>query len=114
MPEASYGQSSRWLSVCLVDAGTFGANPETIRQALERENIEARPVWKPMHLQPVFRGMRIFGGNVSERLYQNGLCLPSGLDLTSGDQDRVCAIVKKCQRQTTQSKRGESIAGASR
>ncbi len=60
--------------------------------ALEAENIEARPVWKPMHMQPVFAGTRIFGGAVSERLFQNGLCLPSGSSLSTEDQDRVISI----------------------
>lgn len=95
MPEASYGCSSRWLSVCLIDPDEFGENRETIRLALESENIESRPVWKPMHLQPVYRGVRVFGGSVSEKLFEQGLCLPSGLELSYDDQKRISAIIKK-------------------
>jgi dTDP-4-amino-4,6-dideoxygalactose transaminase len=63
-------------------------------EALEAENIESRPVWKPMHLQPVFRGARVFGGGVSGRLFRSGVCLPSGAGLSEDDVARVCAIVK--------------------
>lgn len=97
MPEAAYGRSSRWLSVCLIDAEAFGADRETIRQTLENENIESRPVWKPMHLQPVFKEARVMGGAVSERLFEHGLCLPSGLNLTFEDQSRITDIVKNCR-----------------
>ena len=74
MPEAPYGRSNRWLTCLTIDPDLFGADRETVRLALEAENIEARPVWKPMHLQPVFSGTRMFGGALSERLFQNGLC----------------------------------------
>jgi dTDP-4-amino-4,6-dideoxygalactose transaminase len=67
-----------------------------VRLALEAENIEARPVWKPMHLQPVFAGAEMHGGNVSERLFEDGLCLPSGAGLSSEDRDRVIIAVKAC------------------
>lgn len=63
--------------------------------ALEREHIESRPVWKPMHLQPVFRGAQVYGGEVSERLFANGLCLPSGTGLEETDVARVCAAVTR-------------------
>jgi dTDP-4-amino-4,6-dideoxygalactose transaminase len=97
MPEAPYGRCSRWLSVCLINPKDFGADRETIRMALENENIESRPVWKPMHLQPVFKDARAFGGAVSEKLFEEGLCLPSGLNLSYGDQERISTIVKKCR-----------------
>jgi pyridoxal phosphate-dependent aminotransferase EpsN len=98
MPEATYGRSNRWLTCLTIDPKLFGADRETVRLALEAENIEARPVWKPMHLQPVFSGTRMFGGAVSERLFRNGLCLPSGSSLTSEDQDRVVDVVRRtCQ-----------------
>ncbi|MCX6843323.1 MAG: DegT/DnrJ/EryC1/StrS family aminotransferase [candidate division WOR-3 bacterium] len=64
-------------------------------QALEKVNIEARPLWKPMHLQPVFKGCRVRGGAVSERLFENGLCLPSGSALTEEELDRICKVVRK-------------------
>jgi dTDP-4-amino-4,6-dideoxygalactose transaminase len=66
-----------------------------VRLALEAENIEARPVWKPMHLQPVFAGAEIHGGKISERLFENGLCLPSGAGLSSEERDRVITAVKR-------------------
>ena len=64
-------------------------------QALEAENIEARPLWKPMHLQPVFKDCRVRGGDVSARLFENGLCLPSGSSLTAEDLDRVSSVVRR-------------------
>jgi dTDP-4-amino-4,6-dideoxygalactose transaminase len=94
MPEAPYGRSNRWLTCMLVDPREFGASREDIRLALEQENIEARPVWKPMHMQPVFTSARIRGGQVAETLFDRGLCLPSGSNLTDGDLDRVIEIVR--------------------
>jgi len=91
VPEAAYGRSNRWLSVVLVDREVFGAGPEELRQALEARDIEARPVWKPLHLQPVFAKARVFGGAVSEDLFARGLCLPSGSAMTRADVERVCA-----------------------
>ena len=66
-------------------------------EALERENIESRPVWKPLHLQPVFRemGCAMFGGRVSERLFDHGLCLPSGTAMTNAEQERVIDVVRR-------------------
>jgi dTDP-4-amino-4,6-dideoxygalactose transaminase len=95
MPEASWGRSSRWLTVMLVDGEEFGADREDLRMALEAADIEARPVWKPMHLQPVFRSARRVGGRVSERFFQTGLCLPSGSSMTEGDLDRVVQVIKE-------------------
>jgi dTDP-4-amino-4,6-dideoxygalactose transaminase len=95
MPEAAYGTSNRWLTCIRIDASAFGATREDVRLALEAENIEARPIWKPMHLQPVFAGCRMHGGATSEDLFENGLCLPSGSSLTQEDQDRVIATVRR-------------------
>jgi len=92
MPEAPTGRANRWLTVVQLNKD-FGATPEAVRQALEAENIEARPVWKPMHLQPVFAGCAMFGGSVSEALFARGLCLPSGTALTFEDVERVAGIV---------------------
>ena len=91
MPEASYGTSNHWLTCVVVDPSAFGVDREAIRVELERRDIEARPVWKPMHLQPVFAGDPIYGGDVSARLFERGLCLPSGSALTDDEQDRVVA-----------------------
>jgi dTDP-4-amino-4,6-dideoxygalactose transaminase len=96
MPEAPTGKANRWLTVLLVDAEAFGASPEEVRLALEAENIESRPVWKPMHLQPVFAGCRMFGGAVAEDLFARGLCLPSGTAMEREDVLRVAGIVRQC------------------
>ena len=98
MPEASYGRSNRWLTVILVTPEVFGATPEQLRLALEAEDIESRPVWKPMHMQPVFHGCRIVGGAVSEDLFARGLCLPSGTAMADADLDRVCTVIRKVSR----------------
>ena len=97
MPEATYGRSNRWLTCLTVDRSKFGADREAIRLALERADIEARPVWKPMHLQPIFFGCSVVGGRVSEALFEDGLCLPSGSSLAQRDQDRVIEVVMGCR-----------------
>jgi len=94
MPEAPYGQWNGWLTCVLIAPKAFGADREAIRLRLEAENIEARPVWKPMHLQPVFEGYRVRGGATAERLFRDGLCLPSGSSLTSDDRARVAELVR--------------------
>lgn len=97
MPTAPHGTPNHWLSVILVDPEKFGADREQLRQALERENIESRPVWKPMHLQPVFQGNRVYGGRVSEGLFELGLCLPSGTQASQADLERVVDVIKKAR-----------------
>lgn len=98
MPEAPYGLANRWLTCILVAPDVFGACREEIRLALEKEEIEARPLWKPMHLQPVFQGCRIRGGGVSARLFDLGLCLPSGTNLSREDLQRVAGAVSGLAR----------------
>jgi pyridoxal phosphate-dependent aminotransferase EpsN len=98
MPEAKYGRCTRWLTVLTVDPARFGADREQIRLKLECENIEARPVWKPMHMQPVFSEAKAIGGTVSEAFFRDGLCLPSGSQLTASQVDRICDIVRSCAR----------------
>ena len=98
MPEASYGRSNCWLTCLTVDPKAFGATREDIRTHLDRLDIESRPVWKPMHLQPVFKGCRARGGDVSRDLFERGLCLPSGSSLTTPERDRVAAEVKAVRR----------------
>jgi len=95
MPEAAYGKANRWLTVIQINPEQAGTDREKIRLGLESENIESRPIWKPMHLQPVFAATRIYGGAVSESLFNNGLCLPSGTAMTEDDLERVCTTVKK-------------------
>ena len=89
MPEAAYGRSNGWLTCVTIDPALFGADREAVRLFLESRNIESRPVWKPMHLQPVFRQAAVGGGSVAEALFETGLCLPSGSSLTAEDQQRV-------------------------
>ncbi len=96
MPEAPWGRANRWLTVITIDPHQFGATREDVRLALEAENIEARPIWKPMHLQPVYRDAEVWGGAVAEGLFQCGLCLPSGSSLTSEEQQRVIQIIRRC------------------
>ena len=98
MPAPDDGTSNWWLTCITVDPEAFGADREQIRVALEAEDIEARPVWKPMHLQPVFAGCTMFGGDVSARLFELGLCLPSGSAMTDEDQDRVVATLLSLRR----------------
>ena len=93
MPEPAFGRSTRWLTCLTMQPDILGVDRETVRHALDAAEIESRPVWKPMHLQPVFAGAPAIGGAVSQRLFELGLCLPSGSSLTTADQDRVIEIV---------------------
>jgi dTDP-4-amino-4,6-dideoxygalactose transaminase len=98
MPEATYGQGTRWLTVMMIDPEKNLSTPEIVRLALEARNIEARPVWKPMHMQPVFSSARSIGGQVASRLYEQGLCLPSGTAMSDDDVDRISQIVRDALR----------------
>jgi len=89
MPEPAYGGGNRWLTCLTVDPALAGFDHEAVRQALERENIETRPLWKPMHLQPVFARCPAYVNGVSESLFARGLCLPSGTSMSESDLDRV-------------------------
>lgn len=94
--------SNRWLTTILVDPQkTGGITREDIRIALEKENIESRPLWKPMHLQPVFADYPFYGDGTSEELFNNGLCLPSGSNMTEEEQKRVIGLVKRCLLQNS-------------
>jgi pyridoxal phosphate-dependent aminotransferase EpsN len=97
MPEDPRGVCTRWLTCLTIDAAAFGADREQLRLALAAADIEARPLWKPMHMQPVFAHCQAFGGAVSEGLYQHGLCLPSGSAMTQADVARVAtAFLNAC------------------
>jgi dTDP-4-amino-4,6-dideoxygalactose transaminase len=124
MPEAPYGRSNRWLTVILIALDKFGADREAVRIALEAENIESRPVWKPLHLQPVFQYYenevseletndfynsaltggkafcRVVGGKVAEDLFERGLCLPSGTQLSTEDLERIISIIISCRKES--------------
>jgi dTDP-4-amino-4,6-dideoxygalactose transaminase len=93
-PNADYF-SNHWLSSILIDPiKTNGITRETLRLAFEAVNIESRPLWKPMHLQPIFEKYPYYGNNVAETLFENGLCLPSGSNLTDSDRERIAAVIK--------------------
>jgi dTDP-4-amino-4,6-dideoxygalactose transaminase len=94
MPETAWGRHNRWLTVLLLDSQVAGVNRETIRLVLEAEDIEARPVWKPMHRQPVFTGFAVAGGALVETLFDQGWHLPSGSSLSQEDLLRVGQIIK--------------------
>lgn len=94
MPEASWGRSTRWLSCITIAPDEFGADREVVRLRLERAGIEARPVWKPMHLQPVFAGFEIVDSGVAVDLFNRGLCLPSGSNLSKAQLERVAAEIR--------------------
>lgn len=94
-PEAPWGTHTRWLSVIYLAPDLRTQTPNDIVKALQRENIEARPVWRPMHMQPLFRDAERIGGDVAESLFARGLCLPSSSSLTVDDQNRVIASVRR-------------------
>lgn len=89
--------SNHWLSAILIDPSlTNGIDRETLRLKFLEENIESRPLWKPMHMQPVFQDALFFGENVSENLFENGLCLPSGSNLTDEERERIKSVIVDC------------------
>jgi dTDP-4-amino-4,6-dideoxygalactose transaminase len=95
VPNANY-ETNYWLSTILIDSTeTDGITRETLRLALGEENIESRPLWKPMHLQPVFCNYPYYGSSIAATLFDNGLCLPSGCSLTQADCDRIRVVVLK-------------------
>jgi pyridoxal phosphate-dependent aminotransferase EpsN len=98
MPEAEYGRATCWLTCITVDPAAFGADREAIRERLERDGIESRPLWKPMHLQPACRDFRVRGGAVSAGLFERGLCLPSGSALGPDERVRIVAGVRSLLR----------------
>ncbi len=97
MPEAPWGEATRWLTCLTIDPVAFGVDRETVCLALAEEQIEARPVWKPLHLQPIFADCECFGGEVAEDLFEKGLCLPSGSNLSDEDLDRVIQAMIHCR-----------------
>jgi len=96
MPEAEYGRATRWLTCLTIDPEVAGVDRDFVIAELEKHNIEARPTWKPMHLQPLYEGCEIIGGKVAENLFTKGLCLPSGTGMTNKDLERVIEAVRGC------------------
>jgi pyridoxal phosphate-dependent aminotransferase EpsN len=98
MPQAEYGLHTNWLSCFLVDADRFGASRDQVIAALAARNIDSRPLWKPMHLQPLYVGLERFGGEVAEDLFRRGICLPSSSSLPREDQQLVIDTVRGLAR----------------
>lgn len=92
MPINEWNEPNYWLS-CITLSGSV--RPIDIIEALEKENIESRPIWKPMHLQPFYEKYDYIGGDVSDKLFENGLCLPSDTKMTDEDLERVCRVIKE-------------------
>ncbi|NEQ21747.1 MAG: pyridoxal phosphate-dependent aminotransferase [Microcoleus sp. SIO2G3] len=103
MPEASFGRATRWLTCLTIDPAAFGADREQVRIALAQQQIEARPVWKPLHLQPVFAECECVGGAIAQDLFEHGLCLPSGSNLTSEDLERVIQAIAEVHHSSVKS-----------
>lgn len=95
MPEAGFGRCTRWLTCITIDPLIARTDREKVRLALAAENIEARPVWKPMHQQPLLARYPMYGGAVADRLFRDGLCLPSGSNLTESDLARVSKVIRE-------------------
>ncbi len=93
MPEDARGECTFWLTAMTIDPDLAGFNREQLRLALEEQDIEARPLWKPMHLQPVFRDSPFYGTGTSDKLFDDGICLPSGSNLSEDDRERVISVV---------------------
>ncbi len=94
MPEIEGGRSTFWLTALTIDPDLAGLDRETVRLALVEREIEARPLWKPMHLQPFYSSNKMIGGGLSDRLFANGLCLPSGSNLTDTEREEIVGIVR--------------------
>ncbi len=98
MPEPDFCRSSRWLTCLTIDPEQAGTDRDAVIKILDAGNIESRPTWKPMHLQPLYAKNEMIGGCVSERLFRDGICLPSGTAMTVGEQTRVVDLVRGCWR----------------
>jgi dTDP-4-amino-4,6-dideoxygalactose transaminase len=88
-PEASWGKSTHWLTCLTIDSSKSPVSREDVRLALEKEDIESRPIWKPLHLQPVFGQAEYHGRGVSDQIFERGLCVPSGSGMSDGERNRV-------------------------
>jgi pyridoxal phosphate-dependent aminotransferase EpsN len=98
MPEAPFGRHTRWLSCFLVDEERLGVSRDDLVRALGAENVEARPVWKPMHLQPLYERRERIGGEVAADLYRRGICLPSSSRLSLEEQELVISLVRDARK----------------
>ncbi len=99
MPENDWNEPNYWLT-CIMLNGKFSrrgepVTPDTIMDALEKENIESRPIWKPMHLQPYYKDCDFIGSNTSQEIFRNGLCLPSDTKMEDSEIEKIANIIKK-------------------
>jgi dTDP-4-amino-4,6-dideoxygalactose transaminase len=95
LPEAGFGRTTHWLTCATIDPAAAGETRDDVIERLAAVDIEARPVWKPLHLQPAFGGATVIGGEVSAQLFHEGICLPSGSSLTAADQARVIDVIAR-------------------
>ena len=95
MPQALYGLHTNWLSCFLIDEIEFGCTRDRLIKVLDNMQVESRPVWKPMHMQPLYAGCKCYGGQVAADLFRRGICLPSSSSLTEVDQLRVINVVRR-------------------
>ncbi|WP_392479106.1 DegT/DnrJ/EryC1/StrS family aminotransferase [Nostoc sp. C110] len=109
MPEAIFGCATRWLTCLTIDPATFGADREQVRIALAAQQIETRPVWKPLHLQPVFAECEYIGDTVAKDLFTHGLCLPSGSNLTDEDLEQVISEILAVHHNSSKSPTSMSL-----
>ena len=98
MPQASYGLHTNWLSCFLIEEKKFGCSRDALIRALDEASVESRPIWKPMHLQPLYAGCERYGGEVAEDLFRRGICLPSSSSLTEQEQLHVVNTVRRTVR----------------
>ena len=96
MPEPEGCRSTRWLTCLTIDPVVAGTDRDAVIKALKNENIEFRPTWKPMHLQPLYQDCEVVGGAVFEYLFEQGICLPSGMGMSEADFGRVVRLVRGC------------------
>lgn len=96
MANADDNGQTNWLTVMTIDPKVAGTDRELVRKHLDSLDIEARPAWKPCHMQPVFAHNRVIGGSVAEKIFEHGLCLPSGSSMNDADLDRVASAVRQC------------------
>jgi pyridoxal phosphate-dependent aminotransferase EpsN len=111
MPQPEFGLHTNWLSCFFIHEQTFGASRDSLIRRLEEANIESRPVWKPMHLQPLYSACERFGGTVAEELHAHGICLPSSSSLAEEDQLRVINIIRGAVSATPISQLGSGVSG---
>jgi pyridoxal phosphate-dependent aminotransferase EpsN len=95
MPQAGFGLHTNWLSAFLIDEARFGCSRDELIGSLDAAGVESRPVWKPMHLQPLYATAECYGGAVAEDLYRRGICLPSSSSLTAEEQSHVVRSVRR-------------------